>query len=220
MPNWAMNELHVQAPNNSELEKFITKMKSACNDDEVLSFQSIRPMPEVLEDTISPPMKLEKVLKDIKDITGQDLSIEDFEKNYSETQENKFVYDHILQYRHNQLALSETGYSNWYDWQNDKWGVKWGASESLCENVSDNSCIYTFQTPWGTPINWLMYLSQAYPTFNFLHKCADPSMDFHNEYYFENGELIEEFNYTFEQAIEDGNWGGMEEWEEYLEEEV
>ena len=219
MPNWAMNELFVQAPDNNELNKFIDKMKSACNDDEVLSFQSIRPMPEVLEDTISPPMKIEKVLRDIKQLTGQDFSIEDFEAKFPINSNNGYIFDHIKQYRQNKLAEEETGYSNWYEWQHDKWGVKWGASESLVEEKSTTTCVYTFQTPWGTPINWLNYLAKQYPAFNFIHKCADPSMDFHNEYFFENGELLEEINMSFEEALENGNWGGFENWEEMCEEE-
>lgn len=220
MPNWAMNELFVHAPNNLELEKFISKMASACIEDEVLSFQSIRPMPEILEDTVFPLVKIEKILKDIKNFTGEDLSIEDFEKNYPKTQQTEFIYDHIKQYNLNQLAEKETGYSNWYHWQHDKWGVKWGASESAIGDVQYKSCVYTFQTPWGTPINWLNYLAKTYPSFKFSHKCCDPSMDFHNEYYFENGELIEEKSMSFEEALEEGNWGGFEDWAEFLEEEV
>lgn len=212
MPNWCMNELEVEAPDSEQLQKFIYKMASAAQDDEVLSFQSILPMPEILEDTISPAVTLENVLKCIQQDTGKNLSIEDFEEKYKHEYPN--VHQKIKQYRLNNLAKEETGYSDWYSWQHDKWGVKWGCQNSTVDVYESNKCLYCYDTPWGSAIGWLLYLSKMYPEFKFNNSCCDPSMDFHTEYSLSGGYLIEETNMTFREAVVLGYWGGEEMWEE------
>ena len=213
MPNWAMNELEVEAPDAKSLEQFILKMNSACTDeDEVLSFQSIMPMPEILEDTTSPALTLERILKDISKANGGDISIEDFERKFPT---NK-LRDDISRYRHNQLAFRETGFYCWYEWQYQNWGVKWGASESTLNHYEETKCSYNYQTPWGTAKGWLEHLAKTYPDFKFHNKCADPSMNFHTELIFEEGELLEEISIEFTRAVEQGEWGGSEAWEEFV----
>lgn len=211
MPNYAMNELDVEAPNPKALQDFIFKMAGACQDEEVLSFQSIMPMPEILEGTISPTMTHEKVLSLIEKNVGEKMSIEDFEAKYK----SHPIRNNIEEYRHNELAYQETGFYNWYDWQYDNWGVKWGASESSLNHYEENKCSYNYQTPWGTAQGWLNFLARTYPDFKFHNKCADPSMNFHTELIFEDGELLEEINIEFTQALEQGEWGGFEAWEEF-----
>ena len=214
MPNFAMNELQIIAPHPDDLQEIIRKMKSACGDEEVLSFQSIRPMPEILEGTVSPPMTLDKVLSIIKKSVGESMSIEDFEDKFA----SHPIRDDIEEYRHNQLAFRETGFYDWYDWQYENWGVKWGACDSMLYEVDSITCLYTFNTPWGSPTNWLLYLAKLYPEFKFHHKCSDPAMDFHTEHIFRNGELERTIEMSFQDAVYQGHWGGEEAWEEFFSE--
>lgn len=214
MANYAMNELEIIVPHPDDLQEIIRKMKSACNeeDGEVLSFQSTFPMPEILEGTVSPPMSLDKVLQIIEKHTGEKMSIEDFEDKFA----SHPVRDDIEEYRHNQLAFKETGYFDWYDWQYQNWGVKWGACDTVLHEVDSVTCLYTFSTPWGSPKGWLDHLSKNYPEFKFHHKCSDPAMNFHTEHIYKNGELIHTLDMTFQDAVYQGHWGGIEEWEEFF----
>lgn len=216
MPNWCMNELQVEAPDAKSLEQFILKMNSACTEeDEVLSFQSILPMPEILEDTTSPHIDDEKIRVKIFEALGKHMSFKDFEDKYKDDSNFSSIISDIEKFNHNILAHEETCFYNWYDWQYANWGVKWGASESVLDHYEETKCSYNYQTAWGTAVGWLGFLAKTYPAFKFHNKCADPSMNFHTELIFEDGELLEEINIEFSQAIEQGEWGGVEVWDQF-----
>lgn len=211
MPNWAMNELEVEAPNETLLHNFLAKMESAAKDDEVLSFQSILPMPEILEDTIAPFKNIEEVEKQIFRATGEHLTIQNFEQKYKN--QHSDIHKIISEHKLGLVAFEETGFYDWYSWQYEKWGVKWGCQNSTIDVFEENKCLYNFDTPWGSPISWLLYVSYLYPEFKFIHKCADPSMNTHVEHYLENGNLQEMKQMEFFDAVEVGNWGGPDNWE-------
>ena len=105
MPNWCMNELQVEAPDAKSLEQFILKMNSACTEeDEVLSFQSILPMPEILENTTSPHIDDEKIRVKIFEALGKHMSFKDFEDKYKDDSNFSSIISDIEKFNHNILA--------------------------------------------------------------------------------------------------------------------
>jgi hypothetical protein len=120
----------------------------------------------------------------------------------------------------NQQAYIETGYTNWYDWSLSNWGVKWDASALRVKELSDfNTVIYTFDSPWGTPEHFVIELSKLYPDAVFEMVSGSIENDTHYEFTCENGKFEETCSYeTFKEAVEDGKWGGWDEWAELFEE--
>ena len=55
---------------------------------------------------------------------------------------------------------------NWYNWNCEKWGVKWDASEvSISDN--DTNLTYSFETPWGIPDGAFKAMSAQHPDLVF-----------------------------------------------------
>ena len=120
----------------------------------------------------------------------------------------------------NQEAFNATGYYDWYQWSLDNWGVKWDACKCESKELPDfHTIIYTFDSPWGTPEHFVVELSKLYPSCTFEMVSGSIENDCHYEFVCDNGKFEETCSYeTFKEAVEDGKWGGMEQWAEMFEE--
>jgi hypothetical protein len=117
-------------------------------------------------------------------------------------------------------AFEQTGYHDWYSWNLDNWGVKWDASNCKSKELSDfNTIIFEFDSPWGTPEHFVRELSKLYPDATFEMVSGSIENDSHYEFTCDNGKFEETCSYeTFKEAVEDGKWGGIEEWQMLFEE--
>lgn len=164
-------------------------------DDEVISetqyeipvdFNSIFPMPEVLEGTVSPPNSND-VLAYFQNITLDRLK-SDFEKygiafkggaakqakdllfksstlEKVSTEERLFSGDPVLLGEKAFFGKISTGWADWYSWRNEHWGTKWGAysfNDSRNFKSGDYAGVY-FETAWSTPFKLMTKLSKKFP---------------------------------------------------------
>jgi hypothetical protein len=210
MPNWVMNELTCIFPNAESYNAFKEKV------DEKNFYHSFFPMPEILRDTQSPDIDVSKLIAEYnKETNSKAIGLtEIINANHP------WLSRMAQQALKNQQALIETGYSEWYKWSMDNWGVKWDASNVESKELSDfHTIIYTFDSPWGTPEHFVIELSKLYPDATFEMVSGSIENDTHYEFTCEDGKYEETCSYeTFREAIEDGKWGGMTEWAELLEE--
>jgi hypothetical protein len=58
-----------------------------------------------------------------------------------------------------------TGYRDWYDWQCDNWGCKWGCAGFVWQ--SDDQTAFLMSTPWSAPIPIFRKLVELFPTLTF-----------------------------------------------------
>ncbi len=210
MPNWVMNELTCIFQGSEELQSFKSKV------DEKNLYNSFFPMPEILQDTQSPDISVEKLILEYNEKTNlKAMGLTEIIKS------NHPLYSGIAeQALKNQQAYIATGYTNWYDWSIDNWGVKWDASNLQAKELSDfNTVIYSFDSPWDTPEHFVIELSKLYPDACFEMVSGSIENDNHYEFTCENGKFEETCSYeTFKEAVEDGKWGGWDEWAELFEE--
>ena len=67
-----------------------------------------------------------------------------------------------------------TGVGDVYYWRIANWGVKWdvtGPRQLVRPRVDD--VVYTYETPWGPPLEALVSISEQHPTLHFSLKYAE-----------------------------------------------
>jgi len=205
-----MNELTCIFPDTDSYNAFKNKV------DQKNFYNSFFPIPEILIDTQSPAIPANKLiaeynLKEEKSVVSLQEIID----------HNHHFYSHLAQQAiKNQQAFEQTGYYDWYDWNCSNWGVKWDASNVKLKELSDfHTLIYSFDSPWGTPENFVRELSKLYPDVTFEMVSGSIENDSHYEFTCVNGNFEETCSYeTFKEAVEDGKWGGWNEWSELFEE--
>ncbi len=105
-----------------------------------------------------------------------------------------------------------------HNWNLDNWGVKWDAVRPTAK-YDLLSITLSFDSPWGCPEQFVRELSKLYPNATFEMVSGSIENDCHYEFTCDNGKFEETCSYeTFKEAVEDGKWGGMEEWEVLFEE--
>jgi hypothetical protein len=211
MPNWVMNELTCIFQTPEEYNAF--KMKANTEG----LFNSFIPMPTVLEGTISPHHKPEDFIARVNRNKGTNfLTLEGIAFGSDDTWDANFAKGLIQ----NLKAFEATGYHEWYKWNLDNWGVKWEASNCKSKELSDfNTIVFSFDTPWGCPEYFVRELSRLYPTSTFEMVSGSIENDCHYEFTCEDGKFEETCSYeTFKEAVEDGKWGGWNEWKHLLQE--
>ena len=173
MPNYVQNELEIDTNGDKILlESVLEYIK---NNDEVIDFDKIKPMPNELKGTSSPANivkdeELEKKLKEhstgIQSLGGRPIS------------ESESFY-----------LKKKYGYDNWYDWCNANWGTKWNTHETTkYENT------ISFQTAWSSPAEIIQELSAYFNTVVFKVRFADEDMGSNcGEYHYLNGNVSYEY---------------------------
>jgi hypothetical protein len=210
MSNWVMNELTCIFQTQEEYIAF----KNKANTKEL--YNSFFPLPSVLEGTRCPHIEPNVF------ITGLNLrnnttyvTLEDVMKSGDDWDAKS-----AQEIAQNIKAFSETGYHDWYAWNVDNWGVKWDASDCNSKDLQDfNTIIFNFNSPWDTPEHFVRELSKLYPDATFEMVSGSIENDSHYEFTCDNGKFEETCSYeTFKEAVEDGKWGGIEEWQMLFEE--
>jgi hypothetical protein len=210
MPNWVMNELTCIFQTSVEYNAF--KVKA----DFVGLYDSFIPRPEILENTLYPPYSDEEFIALVNrrnntkflTVIGIALAGDEWDSKTAKS---------LMQ---NEKALLQTGYSNWYDWCEDNWGVKWDASECKVNFLPDfNTIVFSFNSPWNTPEKFVKNLSALYPDATFEMVSGSIENDTHYEFTCEGDKYEVTCSYdSFKEAVEDGKWGGIEKWEILFEE--
>ncbi len=209
MPNWVMNELTCIFETSEEYQSFKNKV------DEKNLYNSFIPMPEILIDTQAPSVNVDKLILEFNKEGNNATSLQDI------IDSNHHWFSGVAQQAlKNQQAKTVTGYSDWYEWCYANWGVKWDASNLKIKELSDfNTMVFSFDSPWGTPTKFVEELSKMYPDAIFELVAGSIENNDHYEYTCRNGNIELTCSYEdFRSAVEDGKWGGWDEWSDLLEE--
>ena len=208
MPNWVMNELTCIFETSEEFQSFKNKV------DEKNFYNSFLPMPEILVDTQSPHIAPGDFINGVNKSKGTKfLTIEGV--TFSD---DKWDAERAKQIIKNIKAFEQTGYHNWYSWNLNNWGVKWDAVRPTAK-YDLLTITFSFDSPWGCPEQFVRELSKLYPNANFEMVSGSIENDCHYEFTCEDGKFEETCSYeTFKEAVMDGKWGGMAEWEMVFEE--
>ena len=209
MPNWVMNELTCIFQTSEELQSFKSKVK------EDGFYNSFIPMPAILEGTQCPNINVDKLILDFNNEGNTATTLQEIiDANHP------WLSRTAQQALKNQQAFVETGYFEWYKWCVDNWGVKWDACNIKTKELTDfHTLFYSFNSPWDTPELFVKELSKLYPDACFEMVSGSIENDTHYEFTCEDGKFEETCSYeTFREAVEDGKWGGWDEWAELFEE--
>jgi len=210
MPNWVMNELTCIFQTKEELDAF----KNKANTEGL--YNSFFPMPSVLDGTRCPHLDPDVFIAQVNKNRGTKFLTLEGIKLAGE----KWDAEIATQLIQNLKAFEETGYYEWYAWNLDNWGVKWDAHGCKSKELTDfNTIIFNFNSPWGTPEHFVKQLSKLYPNATFEMVSGSIENDSHYEFTCVDGKYEETCSYdNFREAVEDGKWGGWDEWSDLLEE--
>ena len=77
-----------------------------------------------------------------------------------------------------QTLKDRYGYTDWFDWRIAHWGTKWDVQAEVNYEEGDCSAVFTFDSAWSPPIEWLEAVSRLYPELHFSLKYDEPGMTF------------------------------------------
>jgi len=177
-------------------------------------FNSFIPMPEVLDGTLSPHIAPGDFINGVNKRKNTNfITLEEVASCDDEWDSHR-----AKEIAKNIKAFEETGYHDWYSWNLNNWGVKWDAVRPTAK-YDLLTITFSFDSPWGCPEQFVRELSKLYPNANFEMVSGSIENDCHYEFTCEDGKFEETCSYeTFKEAVMDGKWGGMAEWEMVFEE--
>jgi len=164
MPNWTGNRLSIigtpEELNLFEADRVAALKEYDCDDEQVITFNMVLPMPKELVGTTSPrPRTEDQVRQDAKDWNWPEESLQRALASCLTPE---------LAVRLDELK-AKFGADNWYDWCNNNWGTKWDACHAAIEPPIKGSVVISFDTAWCEPQPVIHALVRKYPNLNFVH---------------------------------------------------
>jgi len=187
MPNWTGNRLSINGTpeelNLFEADRVAALKEYDCDDEQVITFNMVLPMPKELKGTSSPrPRTEEQIRQDAKDWNWPEESLQRALASCLTPE---------LAVRLDELK-AKFGADNWYDWCNNNWGTKWDACHAAIEPPISGSVVISFDTAWCEPLPVIHALVRKYPNLNFVHSYSyegEENTDFTVDYRMNEGEL-------------------------------
>ena len=192
MPNWVYTSFEIRGP-KEDMRKFMTGMG--------LDFESVDQKCEILKTYFpTPPELMDRVAgffspTNLYDLKTAVLRGESSQEDYDREEENL---------RRDEECIAKYGYKNWYDWQYDKWGTKWGDCNTYLLSQIDNQLVFQLESAWSPIEVGLTEVSIKFPTLTFelemleesgeyagLHVMKEGNTLFYEE--FAPGEMISDF---------------------------
>jgi hypothetical protein len=207
MPNWCSTSLVVRGPED-EIKSFYEGCVTV-NDEGETQYNILQghlPCPKELSETTST-----SALKEIpenwkKMVTDGEWTQEQYDQRVAENNE-------LL--KKQEANKAKFGASDWYDWQVNNWGVKWGDCETdfhtKPQPTGHKDLWFTtasFQTPWGTASPAFRELSKKYPNCIFMAD-SDEEAGF-----FQGIEMHYEGALVFEDYFEPCNYPEEVDWDD------
>jgi len=208
MPNWCNNRTYVAGPADD-----ITRFRNALELDNPMKPEfdgepwiserlvALMPMPEALEGTTSPtPASPDPHPNWAEQLANGEIS-QEWHDNLCAGQ--------IKRYEEGQRAIAETGYANWWDWQLEHWGVKWGDNDLVIEisDVTDDGrqeLDLRYETPWGPfAESFWKHVSDQFPTLIFSTVYEEPGMCFAGALQFHNGQKTVDEYFQYGNELEE-----------------
>jgi len=146
--------------------------------------QTFLPMPEVLNGTVSPTPTSPDPHPNWANMVA--------EGTMTQERYDALCADQRERYERGQKSFTQTGYYDWWHWQNTNWGVKWGDSDTSITLYEDGSISGTFTTPWGPPIEGILRISLQFPNCTFCISWYEPGMCMIGAARIVNGDIVDE----------------------------
>lgn len=200
MPNWSSTNFTIRG-SEEDVQAFRKGVQQI--GDELSIIKSYLPCPQPLYDATS--MFAFDVIPEhwSKSVTDGTWTQEDYDNRVAENAKR------LVQQKEN---LEKYGYKDWWDWEIDNWGVKWGDCDTEIWDPAEqkNSWVVAgwFQTPWGTATNAWKNISKLFP------KC---SFEFHSEEeagFFAGTEAIIDGVVVYENYYEPCNYSEEIDWDD------
>lgn len=145
MPNWTYNHLEVSGE-KKHLDYFLARVKG---ENDVIDFNAIIPMPEIIKNTGSGSKEFNGVMH------------HNWYANSTDKIERPLTAEELVE-------LDKTGFRSWYDWACAKWGTKWNAlGDELEDNSEWGELHIKFDTAWCPPEPIYDALIGQFPKLNF-----------------------------------------------------
>jgi hypothetical protein len=125
------------------------------------------------------------------------------------------LYEVVSPVREEQTALAlemmaKYGSSNWYDWQYENWGVKWGDSSTELDDSYEDGLFYRYQTPWGSADVAFKKISAMFPELRFQFFYDEEAGFFCGCHVMQAGEVIFDEMFAPCEYKEDVDWDDEE----------
>ena len=110
--------------------------------------------------------------------------------------------------------IAKYGYKDWWDWQYDNWGTKWGDCDTHLEKpveMSNGSWEVQghFSTPWGPADAGFLKVSSMFPTLLFTFDYDEEAGFFAGMHAFQDGAIV------FESMYEPCEYEGEVDYDDY-----
>jgi hypothetical protein len=84
---------------------------------------------------------------------------------------------------------------DWFDWCVANWGTKW-EPDTYSVYREPNRLVYTFNTAWSPPLEWLMAAAIVRPKLKFILEYDEPGMVYQGRVVYFGGYLAHEEHYS------------------------
>ena len=174
MPNWCENNITIYHDNEDVLKKIQEELREDWTEEvdgetktgtTWFSFSKLRAMPKEIRNTESP----NRIFATQKECD-----------EYMEEYKNHPIISASAQTQEQVDALREKyGVTNWYDWAEANWGVKWQPNDVFMDS-DGNTITYEFNTAWCPPTAIYHALIEKYPEIskNISWFYNEPGMQF------------------------------------------
>lgn len=182
MPNWVFTSYEIEGP-KEDMTKFLAGLGITPTDtDKVVKIlETYYPVPQKLMDRTAGFYSKEALV----DIQARNLKGEVSQEVVDQEAENLRLDDECME---------EFGYKNWYEWQYDKWGTKWGDCNTEVDQCTERDGKYVisgrFETAWGPALDGFRKVSSDFPTLRFQFCYSEEADFFMGVEVLKNGELI------------------------------
>ena len=200
MPNWCSNTLTIRGPFDIR-EEFVNMTKNPEGSEEEYSILShLVPMPKVLEGTSSPAYDSPEPHPNWAVMLANGEMTQEWYDELCSTQKER--------YKASIAAKEATGYTDWYSWQAQNWGVKWGDCRTeLIDHDPDSliavgGTVMRFETPWGSPHQGLLAVSAMFPSLHFVNAYIGEGEEFVGVTLYRGGTVVTDEGYDYPEIQE------------------
>jgi hypothetical protein len=157
MPNWTANIIRAEGA-ASDIQGFLKAIRGP---EQILDFDRLVPMPEILRHTISGR-------RDFDGKTYDAWFVENPDADFTDQIHRPFTPDEID-------ILAEIGFTDWYHWAVDHWGTKWNACRASLQPVTGDDGVIEihFDTAWAAPFPIFKKIAETFPTLSFEFSWTD-----------------------------------------------
>ena len=197
MPNWCSNKLEISFNTEAELESFVQFLESG-DDSNQFDFNLFVPCPVVIRNmsTTHIPVKGGRPVPT--------LSYSDPAKKMPGSRGETLSFG--IHWRDAERLTKRFGVNNWYDWNLERWGTKWNASDAVVQDVSGTCVEIYFDSAWSPPEPVIDAMAKMFPSAHIEFSYMETGCDFGGFVFYDNGVRGEVLSGTARQATHYSEW--------------